>query len=277
MLQTTTDSDGCLMYEWVDQPKTYSHDYPLNISNLQITGLFYDPGRPGDLWSPSNPSASQENNDGYSDGSTVDGNPSLPTYGNPDVSPVVYTRVGGGFSFRLMWTGSPHDMPARAEVTYNLVNPDGETRVWNKSFELLPQTIFNQGDVPVWDPYGNGYPPPATEYGWAYTSIPKYASPGTPSSYSELTAWNLTGDSSGAAHIEADVTFTTGTGSAVTWNHPDLAQMLGYPTWYYIHEVPEPNAQYEQTQPTYTRNFTYSLPQIQANGQLQPAYMTPAP
>lgn len=277
VLQTTTDSDGCLMYEWVDKPKSYSHDYPLKISNLQITGLFYDPGRPGGLWSPSNPSASQENNDGYSDGSTVDGNPSLPTYGNPGGSPVVYTRVGGGFSFRLMWTGSPHDMPASAEVTYNLVNPDGETRSWTKAFELLPQTVFNQGDVPVWDPFGNGYPPPATEYGWAYTSIPKYASPGTPSSYSELTAWNLTGDSSGAAHIEADVTFTTGTGAAVTWNHPDLAQMLGYPTWYYIHEVPEPNAQYEQTQPTYSRNFTYSFPQIQQNGQLLPAYMTPAP
>ncbi|KPV45638.1 hypothetical protein [Alicyclobacillus ferrooxydans] len=277
LLETITDSNGCVMYEWVDEPKTYSHDYPLSVSNHEITGLFYDPGRPGDLWSPTNTTASQVNNDGYLDGSTVAGNPSLPTYGNPNGTPVVYTRVGGGFSFRLMWTGSPHDMPDRAEVAYHLVNPDGETRGWDKSFDLLPQTIFNQGDVPVWDSYGNGYPPPATEYGWAYTSIPKYASPGTPSSYSELTAWNLTGASSGAAHIRADVTFTTGTGSTVTWHHPDLAQMLGYPTWYYIHEIPDPNARYEQNQPNYTRNSTYSFPQIQANGQLLPAYHTPAP
>ncbi|MCF8563990.1 hypothetical protein LLE49_04470 [Alicyclobacillus tolerans] len=277
VLEQTTDAQGCVMYEWVDQPKTYSHDYPLNVSNLQVTGLFYDPGRPGDLWSPSNTSASQSNNDAYSDGSTEAGNPGLSTYGNASGSPVIYTRVGGGFSFRLMWTGSPHDMPTSASVTYNLVNPDGETRAWTKLFELLPQTVFNEGDFPVWDPNGNGYPPPATEYGWAYTSIPKYASPGTPNSYSELTAWNLTGDSTGAAHIQADVTFTTGTGSSVSWRHADLAQMLGYPTWYFIHEIPIPNAPYEQNQPEYSRNFTYSLPQIQGNGQLLPAYVTPAP
>lgn len=277
VLEQTTDAQGCVMYEWVDQPKTYSHDYPLNVSNLQVTGLFYDPGRPGDLWSPSNTSASQSNNNAYSDGSTEAGNPSLPTYGNTSASPVVYTRVGGGFSFRLMWTGSPHDMPINASATYHLVNPDGETRTWAKSFGLLPQTIFNEGDVPVWDANGNGYPPPATEYGWAYTSIPKYASPGSPSAYSQLTAWNLAGDSSGAAHIQADVIFTTGTGSSVSWRHSDLAQMLGYPTWYFIHEIPTPNAPYEQNQPEYSRDFNYSLPQIQANGQLLPAYATPAP
>jgi hypothetical protein len=257
---TSVTSNGCPAYQWVDQPKTYTHDYPLYVSNFAVTGLFYDPGTPSNLWSPTNTTASQSNQDQFYDGSTYGGDQPSPTYGNPNRAPAIYARVGGGFSFRVMWTGSPHDMPASASVSYQLSNPNGSLRMWSKSFNLLPQTIFNQGDVPVWDPSGNGYPPPATEYGWAYTTIPKYATQGTPYSYSQLTAWNLSGDPSGAAHISASVTFSTGTGSSVTWNNGDLAQMLNYPTFYFIHETAVPNAPYMQNQPTYSRNYSYLVP-----------------
>lgn len=257
---TEVTSNGCPAYEWVDHPKTYTHDYPLYISNFAVTGMFYDPGTPENLWSPTNTAASQKNSDQFYDGSTFGGNQALPTYGNPNRAPAIYARVGGGFSFRVMWTGSPHDMPASANVSYRLSNPNGSSRTWSKLFNLLPQTIFNQGDIPVWDSSGNGYPPPATEYGWAYTTIPKYAIQGTPNAYSELTAWNMTGDPNGAAHISASVTFTTGTGSSVTWNNGDLAQTLNYPTWYFIHETPVPNAAYEQNHSTYNRNYSYLVP-----------------
>jgi len=228
---------GCVTYQWVDQPKTYTHDYALSISSFAVTGLFYDPGKPGDLWSPTNTSASQRNGDQFYDGSTSNGNPALPTYGNPAASPAIYVRVDGGFAFRVMWTGSPHDMPESANVTCQLINPDEEARAWTKSFSLLPQTIFNDGDVPIWDPNGNGYPPPATEYGWVSASIPKYASQSVPSSYSQLTAGNLTGNPSTAAHIDTTVTFSTMSGSNVTWHDPDMAQTLGYPTWYFVGET----------------------------------------
>jgi len=279
VLQSSTNSNGCGVYQWRDQPVTYSHNYPLNLSNLQVTGLFYDPGKPGDLWSPFNTHTSQSNNDQYFDGSTSAGNQALPTYGNPNGSPMIYTRVGGGFSFRMMWTGAPNDMPSNASVSYNLSNPDGEARTWIKAYQLLPQTIFNVGDVPVWDPYGDGYPPPATEYGWAYTSIPKYASPSTPTGYNELTAWNLTGDASGAAHITAKVTFTTTSGAAVSWWNSSqyMAQMLNYPTWFFIHETSVPNSPYEVNQSTYSKNYTYSFPQLGQNGNLIPTYTAPTP
>lgn len=266
-LQTTSDSNGCTLFEWVDNPITYRHDYPLNLSNFQVTGLFYDPGQPGDVWSPTNSTASQQNPDAYSDGSSNGGNQSLPTYGNPARFPSVYVRVGGGVAFRLEWTGSPHDMPSRADVTFRLANPDGEANVWSQAFTLLPDTIFNQGDVPMWDPNGNGYPPPATEYGFVYTSIPKYATTGVPSSFSQLTAWNLSGEPATSAHLGASVSFITGEGSTVTWNDAGIAQTLGYPTWYYLHQIPDATAKYEQSQPTWNRMYTTeSLPKLGSLG-----------
>ncbi|WP_156481893.1 hypothetical protein [Ferroacidibacillus organovorans] len=277
-LQTTSDSDGCTLFEWVDSPITYHHDYPLNLSNFQVTGLFYDPGQPGDVWSPTNPTASQQNSDAYSDGSTDGGNQALPTYGNPTRSPSIYVRVGGGVAFRLEWTGSPHDMPSRANVTFQLVNPDGDTNVWTKAFPLLSDTIFNQGDVPVWDPNGNGFPPPATEVGWVYTSIPKYATTGVPKSFSQLTAWNVSGDRASSAHLGTSVSFITGEGSTVTWNDADFAQTLGYPTWYYLHQIPDATAKYEQSQPTWNRMYTTeSLPKLGSLGQLVPTIRVSGP
>ena len=255
-LQTTMGVQGCIQYIWADEPVTYRHDYPLNLSNLQITGLFYDPGQPGDVWSPTNQSASQQNADAYADGSTMGGGPAKATFGNPLRTPAVYVRVGGGIAFRLQWTGSPHDMPSYASVTFQMVNPDGEENVWSQSFELLPATIFNAGDAPVWDPVGNGYPPPATEYGWAYAPIPKYATTGVPNSFSQLTAWNLTGNPASAAHMTAMVTFTTGTGSSVTWTNVGLAQTLGYPTWYFLHQIPNTAAKYVQSQSTWSLRYT---------------------
>jgi len=155
---------GCVTYQWVDQPKTYTHDYALSISSFAVTGLFYDPGKPGDLWSPTNTSASQRNGDQFYDGSTSNGNPALPTYGNPAASPAIYVRVDGGFAFRVMWTGSPNDMPGNADV-------------------------------------------------------------------------NLTGNPSTVVHIDTTVTFSTMSGSNVTWHDPDMAQTLGYPTWYFVGET----------------------------------------
>lgn len=263
VLQQGTDGTGCPTEEWADEPVTYRHNYPLNLSNLQITGLFYDPGQPGDVWSPTNQSASQQNADAYADGSTMGGAPAKATFGNPLRNPAVYARVGGGIAFRLKWIGSPHDMPSHASVTFQMVNPDGEENVWSQSFALLPRTIFNAGDTPVWDRVGNGYPPPATEYGWAYASIPKYATTGVPNSFSQLTAWNLTGDPASAAHMKATVTFTTGTGSSVTWTNAGLAQTLGYPTWYFLHQIPNTAANYAQSLPTWSLRYTAkSFPEI---------------
>lgn len=271
VLQQGTDGDGCPTEQWIDEPRTYTHDYPLDLSHFQVTGLFYDPGQPGDIWSPTNPFASQRNSDASVDGSTADGNPALPTFGNPNRSPAVYARVGGGVSFRLQWTGSPHDMPAHANVTFRLINPDGEANVWTQSFGLLPETIFNRGDVPAWDPSGNGYPPPATEYGFVYTSIPKYATTGTPSSFSQLAAWNLSGDPATASKLSSDVTFSTIGSSSVTWTNSDMAQMLGYPTWYFLHQIPDASASYEHAQPKWSLSYTdEALPQLGVNGQLIP-------
>lgn len=277
-LQTTTNSNGCMEYKWQDDPVTYHHDYPLNVSNLQITGLFYDPGQPGDIWSPTNPGVSQQNADANSDGSTDGGNQALPTYGDPARSPAVYVRVGGGVAFRLKWIGSPHDMPSSAIVTCQLTNPDGESNRWTQTFSLLPDTVVNDGDVPVWDPNGNGYPPPATEYGWVYTAIPKYATTGVPNDFSQLTAWNLTGDPTTSAHLGVTVTFMTGEGSTVTWSDTDLAQTLGYPTWYYLHQTPDASAKYEQAQPTWNRAYTTeSLPKLSKQGQLIPNTLVSGP
>jgi len=277
-LQTRTDGQGCVGFFWADQPITYQHDYPLNLSNFQVTGLFYDPGQPGDVWSPTNPSASQQNGDAYMDGSVAGGNQALPTFGDPTRSPAVYVRVGGGMAFRLQWTGSPHDMPASAQTFFRLTNPDGESNMWNQSFGLLPATVFNQGDVPTWDPTGNGYPPPATEYGFVYATIPKYAVTGTPSSFSQLTKWNLNGNPETAAQLSATVTFTTASGSSVTWINTDLAQSLGYPTWYFLHQIPDATASYAQPQPNWSRTYaTQSFPQIGVHGQLIPRDETTGP
>lgn len=277
-LQSTTDGQGCTAYTWVDNPITYHRDYPLNLGHFQVTGLFYDPGQPGDMWSPTNPDASQQNNDPYADGSTLGGGTPRPTFGNPTRAPAVYVRVGGGIAYRLEWTGSPHDMPARAVVTFRLVNPNGDTRAWTQPFALLPGTIVSGGVAPTWDPFGNGYPPPAMEYGWVYAPIPKYATTGVPDSFSQLTAWNLSGDPSSAAHLAASVTFLTAEGSSVTWTNTDLAQTLGYPTWYFLHPIPNPSASYGQAQPAWHRSYTTdSFPQLGPHGQLLPTYRTAGP
>ena len=276
VLQQRSDGNGCAVDTWVDEPRTYTHDYPLSVNHFQVTGLFYDPGKPGELWSPSNPMASQRNQDAGTDGSTMNGNPALPTFGDPDRSPAVYVRVGGGFAFRLMWTGSPHDMPAAARVIFRIINPGGQVGTWGKTFQLLSATVDNHGDVPVWDPSGQGYPPPATEYGFVYTPIPKYASTGTPTSFSELTVWNLTGDPTTAARLSAAVTFTTASGSSVTWTNSDLAQTLGYPTWYFLHQIPNPSAKYEAVQPSWNESYTNPpLPQLGEGGQFIPEVLTP--
>lgn len=259
-LQVSTDAQGCIQYKWVDQPITYTHDYHLYLNNMQITGLFYDPGSPTNFWSPTNANASQNNHDQFWNGSTGGGSQALPTFGNPNRAPAVYVRIAGGFSFRLLWTGSPHDMPSSASVSYRLVNPNGDANTWTKTYSLLPSTTFNMGDVPTWDQNGNGYPPAATEYGWGYTSIPKYAVNGTPSSFSQLAKWNLTGDTSTAAHVESTVTFYTGSGSSISWRNTDIAQALGYPTWYFIHETTDPNAPYEKPQQRWSNNYSFKAP-----------------
>lgn len=246
-LEARTDREGCLAYLWVDKPIVYHHEYRQNLSHFEVTGLFYDPGQPGDLWSPSNPYASQQNQDAFADGSTEGGALPEPTYGNPGRSPAVYVRVGGGLAYRLAWSGSPHDLPVRSTVKFHLVNPNGDTRGWTQAFVLLPDTLRSQGDTPTWDPHGNGYPPPAAEFGWVYTRILTYATDAVPTSFSQLTAWNLTGSAASAAHLAASVTMTTASGASVTWTNPDLAQTLGYPTWYFLHEIPSASAQYANT------------------------------
>lgn len=269
-LQTVTDGQGCLSYTWVDNPITYHHDYPQNLSHFQVTGLFYDPGQPGDVWSPSNPNASQQNSDAYGDGSTLGGATPQPTYGNPARSPAVYVRVEGGMAYRLQWTGSPHDLPVISNANFNLVNPNGDTRGWSQAFTLLPGTLMSEGDVPTWDPYGYGYPPPATEYGWVYTRIPKYATGGVPTSFAQLTAWNLSGDPGTAAHLASSVMITTASGASVTWTNPDLAQTLGYPTWYFLHQIPDASTPYAQNATSWTRVVADPLPQMTVSGQLLP-------
>ena len=276
-LQTETDGQGWLSYMWVDEPITYHHDYPQNLSHFQVTGLFYDPGQPGDVWSPSNPNASQQNNDAYVDGSTLGGATPQPTYGNPARSPAVYVRVGGGVAYRLEWSGSPHDLPVLSNANFNLVNPDGDTRAWTQSFTLLPGTLMSEGDVPSWDPYGNGYPPPATEYGWVYMRIPKYATDGVATSFSQLTAWNVTGDPGTAAYLASSATITTQSGASVTWTNPDLAQALGYPTWYFLHQIPDASARYANTASSWSRMVASPLPQMTATGQLVPIQMATGP
>jgi hypothetical protein len=276
-LQAVTDGQGCVSYVWVDEPITYHHDYPQNLSHFQVTGLFYDPGQPGDVWSPSNPTASQQNSDAYVDGSTLGGALPQPTYGNPARSPAVYVRVGGGVAYRLEWSGSPHDLPAVSNANFNLVNPDGDTRAWMQAVTLLPGTRMSEGDVPSWDPYGNGYPPPATEYGWVYTRIPKYATGGVPTSYAQLTAWNLTGDPGTAAHLASSATITTQSGASVTWTNPDLAQALGYPTWYFLHQIPDAFARYANTPSSWSRTVASPLPQMTVTGQLVPIPMATGP
>ena len=276
-LQSLINGQGCVSYVWVDEPITYHHDYPQNLSHFQVTGLFYDPGQPGDVWSPSNPGASQQNNDAYADGSTLGSALPQPTYGNPARSPAVYVRVGGGVAYRLEWSGSPHDLPVLSNANFDLVNPDGDTRAWTQTFTLLPGTLMSEGDVPSWDPYGNGYPPPATEYGWVYTRIPKYATGGVPTSYSQLTAWNLTGDPGSAARLATSATVTTQSGASVTWTNPDLAQALGYPTWYFLHQIPDASARYANTASSWSRTVARPLPQMTFTGQLVPIQMATGP
>lgn len=230
----STMQNGCpaVQYQWVDEPITYSHVYPSELTGLQITGLFYDPGTPQNLWSPANPSASQRNQDSLTDGSTIGGNPAMPTYGSPLGEPALYVRVGGALSFRLQWLGSPDDQVMSASVHFTLTNPNGGTRSWSYPMQLLPQTAVNEGTGVNPNLGSGGYPPVASEYVEVWTNIPKYAT--TP--VLEPIAWNTTGDTGGAATLRASVTLDTRY-AKLSWTDAALAQTFGYPVWYYNREV----------------------------------------
>ncbi|MCY0875558.1 MAG: hypothetical protein OWT28_04715, partial [Firmicutes bacterium] len=218
-------------YQWVDQPVTYTHVYPQTVTGLQVTSLYADPGTPFDPWSPGNRAASQQNGDAYTNGSTIGGQP-LPTFGNPTGSPAVYLRVGGALGFRLQWIGSPDDQVVRALAYFTLTNPDGSTRTWSTSLHLLSATAFRAGTTVQVGAGANGYPPSASIYMGGFTTIPKYAiQPAL-----GLIQWNLSGNPATAAILQATVRVQTDY-AEITWQKTDLAQMFGYPVWYFNHEI----------------------------------------
>ncbi|MHB1681230.1 MAG: hypothetical protein ACYCYO_00180 [Bacilli bacterium] len=231
-----TNAQGCPV--WVDQPMTYSHTYTPSVSGFQITGLFEDPGTPGNLWSPLNPKASQSDNNGATDGSTRH----LPTYGNPNGSPMVYVRLAAGFGYRALWTGSPFAVPTSVSAAFVMTNPDGSTRSWTLDANTAPDpTYINQAslqDNQTINPNtgADGYPAPATEYVSVYTPIPKYMNMLSGYFHLELGAWNMTGQTRSAATIGTALQVSV-VGGSVSARVPDMAQLLNYPAWYMIHQV----------------------------------------
>jgi hypothetical protein len=244
--------DGC--EKWVTIGTTYTHTYTQTFltSTRQIVGLLSDPGTPSQPWTPFDPSATQDNHNGKTDGS---GFYDLPTFGNPLASPAVYVRSGSGFAFRIAWSGSPFDLPASAQVTFTLTNPNGSTRTWtltNASAHYpvliakatLVRPTFN--GVPLWTNLTNaqGYPQPATEYVAVYTPIPKYTNDRGGLFELQLAAWNLTGNPNTAAHIRATISVQTQqcpvSVPLYVWH--DIAQEFNYPMWYFIHQVPPATA-----------------------------------
>lgn len=234
MSTVSSEANGCpvISYRWIDQPVTYTHVYPQQLTDFQVTSLYADPGSPDDPWSPSNPFASQQNRDAFTDGSAIAGRGEWPTFGNPDRSPVVYLRVGGAFGFRLQWIGAPDDQVLRARVSFTLRNADGSTRTWMKVMNLLPATTENQGTTVDVAAGANGYPAFASEFVGGFTRIPKYATVPT----MQPIQWNLTGDSASAAMLQATVYVQTDF-ATITWTNHHLAQAFGYPVWYFNHQI----------------------------------------
>lgn len=229
----STGANGCpvVTYQWVDQPISYSHVYPQTVTGFQVTSLYADPGTPFSPVSPTDPQASQQNDDANTDGSAI-GGPPLPTFGNPASSPVVYVRVGGALGFRLQWMGSPDDQVVRALAYFTLTNPNGSTRKWTTTLHRLSATAFDAGTTVQVTAGVNGYPPSASVYVDGWTTIPKYAtSPAlTP------VQWNLTGNPATAAILQLTVRVQTHY-ALITWQKTDLAQLFGYPVWYFNHEI----------------------------------------
>jgi|GEM_PF-5267328 len=198
---------------------------------FQITDMLGDPGTPSDLWTPTNKTASQSNHNGSTDGSTVGGGPPLPTYGNPSAHPAVYVRPDAGFGFRALWTGPQDQAPTKATATYTMTNPDGNWRTWTVTGSVATATVQVGANGSL------------SEYTFFWTPLPKYTTRKQINDWwnLELAAWSLTGNPH--ATISVTVTFYNGVVSpsgAVTWTwtDPDMAQTLGYPLWYFIHQVP---------------------------------------
>ncbi len=228
---TATDAtnSGCpsasTSVTWTSWPK------PGAPMTFQITDLLADPGTPANLWTPTNKTATQSNHNGSTDGSTIAGGPPLPTYGNPAAHPAVYVRPDSGFGFRALWTGPLDQAPTKAAATYTMTNPDGNWRTWTVTGSVATATVHVGANGSL------------SEYTFFWTPLPKYTTRKAGNDWwnLELAAWSLTGNPH--ATISVTVTFYNGLGpnggsGTWTWTDPNIAQTLGYPMWYYIHQVP---------------------------------------
>ncbi|MHB1681957.1 MAG: beta strand repeat-containing protein [Bacilli bacterium] len=231
---------------------------------FQVTDLLADPGTPASLWTPTNKSATQSNHNGSTDGSTIAGGPPLPTYGNPSAHPAVYVRPDSGFGFRVLWTGPQDQPPTKATAIYTMTNPDGNWRTWTVTGNVATATVQDGANGSL------------SEYTFFWTPLPKYTTRKQINDWwnLELAAWSLTGNSH--ATISVTVTFYNGYGpnsgsGTWTWTDPDMAQTLGYPLWYFIHQVPnqpiQPGAKvYHLTTPSGTATGNILPPQGMPSG-----------
>ena len=262
---TATDAtnSGCptasASVTWTSWPK------PGTPMTFQISDLLADPGTPTNLWTPTNKGATQSNHNGSTDGSTIAGGPPLPTYGNPAAHPAVYVRPDSGFGFRALWTGPLDQAPTKATATFTMTNPDGNWRTWTVTGIVATATVQDGANGSL------------SEYTFFWTPLPKYTTRKQVNDWwnLELASWSLTGNPH--ATISVTVTFYNGLGpnggnGTWTWTDPDIAQTLGYPLWYFIHQVPnqpiQPGAKvYHLTTP--------SAPSGTATGNALPAQPAP--
>ena len=69
----------------------------------------------------------------------------------------------------------------------------------------------------------------------------------------------MSGNPATAAHIAVTITVQAGS-QTLGWEDPDVAQLLNYPTWYFVRLVPNANAPYLKSQPNYSKVVQYVPP-----------------
>ncbi|QRF23569.1 hypothetical protein FY534_07720 [Alicyclobacillus sp. TC] len=142
-----------------------------------------------------------------------------------------FLRPGAGFSFRVVWMGSPDALPDSATVTFTMVNPDGSKRTWqepvyfSKSLRMGFTQMQGFNDPPL-----SGY-----DVFMGLTPItPKHTinANGQP----EMSRWSLSPDYSVVQEddtkINAVVTLHFPNGTA-TYSIPDVMTEYNYPKWFF--------------------------------------------